>query len=251
MSEQAGELAGRVALVTGGSRGIGRAIVETFARAGCRVAVVATTAAGAEAGVQAAVAAGGEARGFAADVRDGARAAEIVGEVVQQWGRLDILVNNAGITRDTLLMRMSDEDIASVLDVNLKGSLFFCRAVARPMTKARGGCILNVSSIVGITGNAGQSNYAAAKAGLFGLTRSLAKELGGRGVRVNAIAPGYIQTDMTAGLSEEVRAESLKHIPLGRLGESADIARAALFLASDAGAYITGATLVVDGGMSL
>jgi len=245
------ELAGRVALVTGGSRGIGRAIVETFAAAGARVAVVATSEGGADEGCRAATSAGSEALGFAADVRDGARAAQIVTDVVAKWGRIDVLVNNAGITRDNLLLRLSDEDIASVLDVNLKGAMLFARAVARPMTKARGGCILNVSSIVGITGNAGQSNYAAAKAGLFGFTRSLAKELGGRGVRVNAIAPGYIQTDMTAGLSEELKAASLQRIPLGRLGEARDIARAALFLASDAGAYITGATLVVDGGMSL
>ncbi len=258
MTGAGGILAGKVALVTGGSRGIGRAIVERFAAAGCKVAVVATTAEAAQAAAQAAIAAapaagvaGVEAHGWAADVRDGARAAEVAGEVLARWGRLDILVNNAGITRDNLLVRLSDDDIASVIDVNLKGALFFSRAVARPMTKARSGCILNVSSIVGLTGNAGQSNYAAAKAGLFGLTRSLAKELGGRGVRVNAIAPGYIQTDMTAGLPEAVKQASLQHIPLGRLGEPADIAAAALFLASDEGAYITGATLVVDGGMSL
>jgi 3-oxoacyl-[acyl-carrier protein] reductase len=202
-------------------------------------------------GAASAGAGGGEAAGWAADVRDGARITAVVAEVQQRWGRLDILVNNAGITRDNLLMRMADEDIESVLDTNLKGALFCCRAVARPMTKARGGCIVNVSSIVGLTGNAGQSNYAAAKAGLFGLTRSLAMEFGGRGVRVNAVAPGYIQTDMTASLSEDVKAESLKRIPLGRLGDPRDIARAVLFLCSEEAGYITGATLVVDGGMSL
>jgi 3-oxoacyl-[acyl-carrier protein] reductase len=244
-------LAGQVALVTGGSRGIGRAVVEALARAGARVAVVATSAEGAESGAQAARALGAEAAGWAADVRDGARATAVVDEVLAQWGRLDLLVNNAGITRDGLLMRMSDDDIEAVVDVNLKGALYWCRAVARPMSKARSGCIVNVSSIVGLTGNAGQSNYAAAKAGLYGLTRSLAKELGGRGVRVNAIAPGYIETDMTSGLPEAVRQQSLQRIPLGRLGQGADIAHAVLFLASGAAGYITGATLVVDGGMSL
>jgi 3-oxoacyl-[acyl-carrier protein] reductase len=240
-----------VALVTGGSRGIGRAIVDEFARSGFRVAVVATSQTGAEAAAAGAREAGAEAKGWSADVRDPARANAVVEEVVALWGRIDVLVNNAGITRDGLLMRMTDEDIDAVIDVNLKGALYWCRAVARPLTKARSGCIVNVSSIVGLTGNAGQSNYAAAKAGIFGLTRSLAAEFGGRGVRVNAVAPGYIQTDMTAGLPEQVKEASLKRIPLGRLGEPADIARAVLFLASDAASYVTGTTLVVDGGMSL
>lgn len=245
------DMAGRVALVTGGSRGIGRAIVEELARAGCRIAVVATNTEGAETAAAAARALGVEAAGWAADVRDGKRASAVVDEVLARWGRLDLLVANAGITRDGLLMRMSDEDVEAVIDVNLKGTLYWCRAVARPMTKARGGCIVMISSIVGLTGNAGQSNYAAAKAGLYGLTRSLAKELGGRGVRVNAIAPGYIQTDMTSGLPQAVKDQSLAHIPLGRLGDGADIARAVRFLASDSASYITGSTLVVDGGMSL
>src|SRR5262249_32854904 len=222
-----------------------------LARCGGKVAVVATTQAGADEAAQAIAGAGGECAGFAADVREAARATAVVDEVVKRWGRLDILVNNAGITRDGLLTRMADEDIDAVVDVTLKAALYWCRAAARPLTKARGGSIVNVSSIVGITGNAGQSNYAAAKAGLFGLTRSLAKELGSRGVRVNAVAPGFIQTDMTPGLSEELKAASLQRMPLGRLGEAQDRARAALFLASDAGAYITGATLVVDGEMSL
>jgi len=245
------DLSGKVALVTGGSRGIGLAVSQELARAGCRVAIVATSQEGADKGAAAAQASGSECRGYAADVRSGPRSTEVVADVLERWGRLDILVNNAGITRDNLLMRMADEDIESVLDTNLKGAMLFCRAVARPMTKARGGSIVNVSSIVGITGNAGQSNYAAAKAGLFGLTRSLAREFGSRGVRVNAVAPGYIQTDMTASLPEEVKAESLKQIPLGRLGEPGDIARAVLFLCSDAASYVTGTTLVVDGGFSL
>jgi 3-oxoacyl-[acyl-carrier protein] reductase len=245
------DLSGRVALVTGGSRGIGRAIVDGFSRCGCKVAVISTSEAGAEAAAAAARESGAEAAGWAADVRDPARATAVVEQVLAKWGKIDVLVNNAGITRDGLLMRMADEDIESVIDVVLKGALYWCRAVARPMTKARSGCIVNVSSIVGITGNAGQSNYAAAKAGIFGLTRSLAAEFGGRGVRVNAIAPGYIQTDMTAGLPEAVKEASLSRIPLGRLGEPSDIARAVLFLVSDEAAYVTGTTLVVDGGMSL
>jgi 3-oxoacyl-[acyl-carrier protein] reductase len=245
------DLSGKAAIVTGGSRGIGRAIAEELAHSGCRVAVVATTQAGADEAAAGITAAGGEAAGFAADVREAARATAVVDEVIKRWGRLDVLVNNAGITRDGLLMRMADEDIDAVIDVNLKAALYWCRAAARPLSKARGGSIVNVSSIVGITGNAGQSNYAAAKAGLFGLTRSLAKELGSRNVRVNAVAPGYIQTDMTSGLPAEVREASLKRIPLGRLGEGADIARAVRFLVSDEAAYITGVTLVVDGGFSL
>jgi len=245
------DLAGRTAIVTGGSRGIGRAIVEELGRSGCRVAVVATSQEGADAAAAVVTAAGGEAAGYAADVREPARAAAVVEDVIKRWGKLDILINNAGIARDNLLMRLADEDIESVLDVNLKAALYWCRAAARPLSKARGGSIVNVSSIVGITGNAGQSNYAAAKAGLFGLTRSLAKELGGRGVRVNAVAPGYIQTDMTSGLPAEIKEASLKRIPLGRLGEGADIARAVRFLVSEEAAYVTGITLVVDGGMSL
>jgi 3-oxoacyl-[acyl-carrier protein] reductase len=246
------DLAGKVAIVTGGSRGIGRAIVEELGRAGAKVAVVATTQEGADGAAQAVLAAGGEAAGFPADVRDPARAAAVVEEVVRRWGRLDILVNNAGITRDNLLMRMSDEEIDAVIDVNLRAALYWCRAAVRPLSKVRGGCsIVNVSSIVGLTGNAGQVNYAAAKAGLFGLTRALAKELGSRGVRVNALAPGYIQTDMTAGLPPEIREASLKKIPLGRLGEGVDIARAVRFLVSEQAAYVHGVTLVVDGGLSL
>jgi len=244
-------LSGQVAIVTGGSRGIGRAICEELSGAGCRVAVVATSESGAQGCAEALIAAGGEASAHAADVRDAARANAVVAEVLARWGRLDILVNNAGITRDNLLMRMSDEDIDAVIDVDLKGVLYWCRAAIRPMLKARAGAMINVSSIVGLTGNAGQSNYSAAKAGVYGVTRSLAQELGGRGVRVNAVAPGYIATDMTSGLPEEVRSASLARIPLGRLGEPRDIARAVRFLASPDAAYITGATLVVDGGMSL
>lgn len=245
------DLSGRVAIVTGGSRGIGEAISVHLARAGARVAVVATSEASAARGADAVRAAGGEAAAYAADVRDASRANEVVAAVITQWGDVHMLVNNAGVTRDGLLMRMSDDDIDTVLDVNLKGAMLWTRAVTKPMVKARRGAILNISSIVGLMGSAGQSNYAAAKAGLFGLTRSLAAELGGRGVRVNAIAPGYIETDMTHDLPAEVRDKSLARIPLARLGSADDIARAATFLLSDDAAYVTGATLVVDGGMSL
>jgi len=245
------DLKDKVALVTGGSRGIGRAIVASLAAAGCKVAAVATSERSAEAGAEAARAAGGEGKGYVADVTDAARAAEVVDDVMGTWGRLDILVNNAGVTRDNVLMRMSDDDVNQVIDTNLKGALFYSRAVTRPMMKARSGAIVNISSIVGITGNAGQSNYAAAKAGIFGMTRSLASELGGRGIRVNAVAPGYIQTDMTADLPEAVKEASIQRIPLGRLGDAEDIARGVLFLVSDEASYVTGTTLVIDGGMSL
>ncbi len=245
------DLSGKTAIVTGASRGIGLGITQTLARAGCKVAAVATSETSAERGAAAARELGVEALAFAADVRDSARAQEIATEVAKTWGGIDILVNNAGITRDGLLMKMSDEDIDSVIDINLKAALFYSRAVARPMIKARTGSIINVSSIVGLVGSAGQSNYAAAKAGLFGVTRSLAAEFGARGVRVNAIAPGYIQTDMTSELPEEVKEQSRKAIPMGRFGDPEDIANGVLFLASDAAGYVTGTTLVIDGGMSL
>jgi len=246
------DLSGRVALVTGGSRGIGRAIVEELARGGCRVAVVATGQAGAEEAAQAARGLGVEAAAFAADVRDPARATAVVEAVLGQWGRIDLLVNNAGITRDNLLMRMADEDIDAVIDIDLKAALYWCRAVARPMTKARAGCILNISSIVGLMGSAGQSNYAAAKAGLLGLTRSLAKELGGRGVRVNAIAPGLVETKFASAIvgNPMLRDHVVKRTPLARHAQPAEIAGAAVYLLSDAASFTTGAVLVVDGGMT-
>jgi len=245
------DLSGKAAIVTGASRGIGLGIAEALARSGCRVACVATSDASAERGAVAVRDAGSEALAFAADVRESSRAAEIAKSVADEWGRIDILVNNAGITRDGLLMKMSDEDIDSVIDINLKAAMFYTRAVARTMIRARSGSVVNVSSIVGLVGSPGQSNYAAAKAGLFGLTRSLAAEFGARGVRVNAIAPGYIQTDMTSKLTEEVKAESMKSIPMARFGDPADIANGVLFLVSDAASYVTGTTLVIDGGMSL
>lgn len=241
----------KIAIVTGGSRGIGLGIVKALAGEGAKIAVVATSESSAEMGAEAARALGVEAQAYAANVRDGARAKEIVDAVIKAWGGVDILVNNAGITRDGLLMKMSDEDIDDVIDINLKGALRWSRAVIRPMMKRRGGSIVNISSIVGLIGSPGQSNYAAAKAGVMGVTRSLAAELGGRSIRVNSIAPGYIETDMTADLSEQVRQSSLDQIPLRSFGEAADIAAGVLFLASEQSRYITGTTLVIDGGMSL
>lgn len=241
----------KVAIVTGGSRGIGLGIVEAFAREGARVAVVATSDTSAERGAAAARDLGAEVMAFSADVRDGGRAADVVDKVTTEWGGVDVLVNNAGITRDGLLMKMSDEDIDDVIDINLKGALRWSRAVVRPMLKRKGGSIVNISSIVGLIGSPGQSNYAAAKAGVMGVTRALSAELGGRGIRVNSIAPGYIQTDMTADLPEAVKESTLKQIPLSRFGDPADIAAGALFLASEQSSYITGTTLIIDGGMSL
>lgn len=241
----------KIAIVTGGSRGIGLGIVQAFAAAGAKIAVVATSDASAERGAEAARELGAEARAFAANVREGARANDIVGEIISSWGGVDVLVNNAGITRDGLLMKLSDDDIDDVIDINLKGALRWSRAVVRPMMKRKGGSIVNISSIVGLIGSPGQSNYAAAKAGVMGVTRSLAAELGGRSIRVNSIAPGYIETDMTAELPDAVRQSSLEQIPLRSFGEVADIAAGALFLASEQARYITGTTLVIDGGMSL
>jgi 3-oxoacyl-[acyl-carrier protein] reductase len=243
-------LQGRVALVTGASRGIGRAIALQLARRGAKVACVATTAERAKetAALCAELAEG--ARGYGCDVASTREVLQLVEEVQKELGGLDILVNNAGITRDQLLLRMSEEDFDRVLAVNLKGAWNFMKAAARPLMKSRGR-IVNITSIVGITGNAGQANYAASKAGIVGLTKSLAKELAGRGVCVNAVAPGFIATDMTSALDEKAKAELTSTIPLGRIGEPGDVAAAVDFLCGPGGAYVTGQTLVVDGGLSL
>jgi 3-oxoacyl-[acyl-carrier protein] reductase len=245
------DLAGRVALVTGGSRGIGRAIALRFAAAGADVAVLATSAAKAEPVAAEARKAGVRALAIGADVADAGAAGEAVERVLSELGGLHVVVNNAGITRDMLLLRMTEEDFDRVLAVNLKGAFNVCRAAARPLAKARGGRIINVTSVVGMTGNAGQANYAAAKAGLVGLTKSLAKELGGRGVTVNAIAPGFITTDMTDNLPAEVKDATMKAIPLARFGAPEDVGNAALYLASDLGSYVTGHVLVVAGGLAM
>jgi 3-oxoacyl-[acyl-carrier protein] reductase len=243
------ELEGKVAIVTGGSRGIGRAIAEALAESGARVAVVSRNAEGARA---AAAALPGEGHaGFACDVADSAAVSATLQEVEEQIGPVDILVNNAGITRDNLLMRMKDEEFDEVIAANLKGAFNFTRAVTRGMMKRRDGAILNITSVVGLMGNAGQANYAASKAGLVGLTKSVARELASRGVRCNALAPGFITTDMTDALGEGQMEELKTRIPLGSLGAPADVAGAARFLVGPAARYITGQVLAVDGGMAM
>ena len=244
------DLSDRVVLVTGGSRGIGRASALKLASLGARVAVNynQNEAAAAEV-VAAATASGTDAIMVQGDVstREGAEAA--VKATIERWNRLDILVNNAGITRDQLIMRLSEEDWDAVLDTNLKGAYLCSKLASRQMLRARWGRIINISSVVGQMGNAGQSNYAAAKAGLLGLTKSLAREFASKNITANAIAPGWIETDIVAGISEDARKYVLGQIPLGRYGEPDDVAGAVAFLASDAAAYITGQTLNVDGGM--
>ncbi|MBO8176496.1 MAG: 3-oxoacyl-[acyl-carrier-protein] reductase [Bacillus sp. (in: Bacteria)] len=243
-------LEGKIALVTGASRGIGREIALEFARQGANVVV---NYAGSEQKalevVEEIKQLGREAFAFRCNVADAEQVQQMVKETIERFGRLDILVNNAGITRDNLLMRMKEEDWDDVLNINLKGVFLCTKAVTRQMMKQRSGRIINISSIVGVSGNAGQANYVAAKAGVIGLTKTSAKELAPRGITVNAIAPGFITTDMTNQLSEEVSQEMLKQIPLGRFGEPSDIAKVAVFLASDAANYMTGQTLHVDGGM--
>ena len=247
--EQKGELEGKVAIVTGGSRGIGRAIAEALAEGGARVAVVARSAEGARAA--AAELAGAGHAGFACDVADPAAVTAALQAIEEQVGPVDILVNNAGITRDNLLLRMKDEEFDEVIAANLKGAFNFIRGVSRGMMKRRDGAILNITSVVGLMGNAGQANYAASKAGLVGLTKSVARELASRGVRCNAIAPGFITTDMTDALGEQQIEDLKARIPLGSLGAPADVAGAARFLVGPGARYITGQVLAVDGGMAM
>lgn len=242
---------GRVAIVTGASRGIGREIAVQLARGGAAVACVATSQQGADQAVAEIVANGGQGKGYACDVSDTAAVDGLIEAVGNDLGVPAILVNNAGITRDTLLMRMKDDDWDRVLDVNLKGAFRMIRAATRPMMKARYGRIVNLSSVIGLHGGAGQANYAAAKAGILGLTMSVAKELGSRGITCNAVAPGFIETDMTADLPAEFRAHVEKQAPAGRLGTPADLAPAVLFFASEESAYVTGQVLTVDGGLML
>ena len=240
------DLTGRTALVTGSTRGIGRAIAASLTEAGARVAVVGRDQARA---AEVAGELGGGALGFGADVSEPASVVALVQAVEVAFGQVDILVNNAGLTRDNLLFRIKDDDWDMVLDANLRGAFVAIRATARGMMKRRWGRIINIASIVGITGNKGQANYAASKAGLIGLTKSVAKELGSRNILVNAIAPGFIETDMTAAMTPEARAALSSQIPLDRLGSPQDIAGMVAFLASDLASYITGQVLVVDGGM--
>jgi len=240
------DLSGKAALVTGSTRGIGREIAAVLAACGAKVAVAGRDQAKA---AEVATAIGGGAQGFGADMSDGAQVTKLVEEVEAAFGSLDILVNNAGLTRDNLLIRIKDEDWDAVLDANLKGAFAAIRAATRGMMKRRWGRIINISSVVGITGNKGQASYAASKAGMLGLTKAVAQELASRNILVNAIAPGFIETEMTAALSGEQRAALAERIPLARLGTPTDVANAVAFLASEQAAYITGQVLVVDGGM--
>jgi 3-oxoacyl-[acyl-carrier protein] reductase len=243
-------LTDRVALVTGGSRGIGRAISLALAAAGATVVVnYRGNAAAADETVAAISAAGGKAIAIQADVANGDDVKRLFSEVSSAYGRLDILVNNAGITRDTLMMRMKDEDWDAVLDTNLKSQFLTTRAAISTMVRARYGRIINITSVVGLMGNAGQANYAAAKAGIIGFTKSVAREIGSRSITVNAVAPGFIDTELTAVLNDEMREALKKQIPLGRLGSPEDVAGVVTFLASDQAAYITGQTFNCDGGM--
>ena len=247
----ANALAGEVALVTGASRGIGAAILEALARSGATVIGTATTEAGAQA-ISASIANfGGKGRGAVLDVRDAAGVEALVDRIANEFAPLSVLVNNAGITRDALAMRLKDDDWAAVIDTNLSAAFRVIRSCLRGMMKAKHGRIINMSSVVAASGNAGQANYAAAKAGLEGMTRALAREVGSRGISVNCIAPGFIDTDMTRKLTEAQAQALLGQIPLGRLGQPQEVAAAVVFLASSAGAYITGTTLHVNGGMHM
>ena len=239
---------GQVVVVTGASRGIGREIAQQFAAQGARVACVATTLAGAQGTVDVI---GDTARAYAADVSETESVEALFKAIIDDFGQVDVLVNNAGITKDQLVLRMKDEDWDRVIAVNLRGTFLCTRAALKPMIKARYGRIVNVTSIIGQGGAAGQANYAASKAGVIGFTKSIAKEWGSRGLTCNAVAPGFIETDMTADLSEDFRTHVIKTAPAGRLGSGADIANAVLFLAARDAGYITGQVLAVDGGMSM
>lgn len=236
-------LSNKVGIVTGATRGIGKAIALRLLEAGAFVAVCGRNQALLDEFKHPNVLA------INADVSDPSQVEQLIKQVLEQWGRIDIVINNAGITRDNLLMRMSDEDWNQVLDVNLSGAFYMCRSVIRTMMKQRSGKIVNISSVIGVTGNPGQINYAAAKAGLIGLTKSLAKEVASRGILVNAVAPGYIDTDMTDKLSDQQKAGIVSLVPLGRTGTVQDIAETVYFLVSDSNSYITGQTIHVDGGL--
>ena len=242
-------LANQIALVTGAGRGIGRAIALKLAAEGADIVCISRTADNAAKVAEEVRALGRRAWPVAFDVADSAAVSAAAPQILAEAGKVDILVNNAGVTRDGLLMRMSDEDWDTVLDTNLKGAFLMTKAFTRAFVKQRSGRIINITSVLGLIGNAGQCNYAASKAGLVGFTQSVARELASRGITANAIAPGFIETDMTSGLGAELRAEVLKKIPLGFFGQADDIAAAAVFLAGSSGRYITGQVLTVDGGM--
>ena len=243
---------GKTALVTGGSRGIGRAVALGLAALGANVVV--NYVRGADAAEEVVVKIkqlNGQAKAMQADVSDHGQAAKLVEDVVTEFGAIDVLINNAGITRDGLILRMSEEDWHKVINTNLSGAFNCIQAAAKKMIKQRKGSMVNISSVVGLIGNAGQSNYAAAKAGLIGLTKSVARELSARNVRVNALAPGFIMTNMTENLNEDIKSSIIDRVPLGRLGTAEEIANAAIWLASDEASYITGQVLVADGGLAM
>ncbi len=244
------DLTGKVAVVTGGSRGIGHAIAEALAHVGSRVAVLARDVAKAREAATS-LGDGGGARGYGCDVSDAKQVEATVAAVEQDFGRIDVVVNNAGTTRDNLLFRIGEDDWDAVLNTNLKGAFLVTKHAARGMIKRRWGRIINITSVVGISGNKGQANYTASKAGLIGFTKSVSKELASRNVLVNAVAPGFIDTELTQNITGSARETLLRAIPLGRLGEGADVAAAVVFLASEFASYITGQVLVVDGGMVL
>jgi len=245
------DLTDRVAIVTGAARGLGRNFAVDLAASGAKVACVDVNQELLQGTVEAIAAAGGTAAAFACDVTDSRRVNEVVKEVGGKWGRLHILVNNAGVTRDNMMIRMKDEEWDLVLGINLRGTFLFTRAAARPMLKARRGRIINIASVSGMMGNPGQANYSASKAGVIGFTRTVSRELASRNITVNAVAPGFIATEMAAKLGEEMIARIKGETPLGRLGEPQDVADAVLFLASEAAAFITGHILTVDGGLTV
>jgi len=244
-------LEGRVAIVTGASRGIGKEIALALGREGADVVCISRNAEDAEKTAEKIRELNRKALALPCDVGASEQTAWVVEQVLQTFGRIDILINNAGITRDNLILRIKDEDWDEVLRVNLKGAFNMIREAVKPMLKAKYGRIVNITSIVGITGQVGQANYAASKAGLIGLTKAVAKEFGGRGITCNAIAPGFIESDMTRGLSQEMREAIMKRTALGRLGTAEDVAGAAVFLSGDGARYITGQVLIVDGGLTL
>lgn len=245
-------LEGKTALVTGGSRGIGRAIALTLADYGADVAITfASSTAAANEVKEEIEAKGRRAKALQADAVSYEKAEDVIGEITEDWDKLDILVNNAGITRDNLILRMSEEQWDQVIDTNLKSIFNYSKAAAKPMMRNRGGSIINISSVVGIAGNAGQSNYAASKAGIIGFTKSYAKELASRNIRANVIAPGYITTEMTDDLDENLLEAIKEDTPLGRAGDAEEVANTVVFLASDLSSYITGETIRVDGGMAM
>ena len=244
-------LENKIVVVTGAGRGIGKAIAIRLAGEGATIAACGRTLANVEGTAAEIAKAGGKAAAFAVDVANSAQVAETCEKILKEFGRVDVLVNNAGVTRDQLLLRMTDDDWDTVLDTNLKGAFHFTKSVSRGMLKQRSGRIINITSIIGLTGNAGQSNYAASKAGLIGFTKSVARELASRGITANAVAPGFIVTEMTEALGEPAREMLKTRIALGRLGAAEDVANVVLFLASDLAAYVTGQVITVDGGLAM